>query len=79
MIKSNFRYGQTGLKYLTGREISLMLRSIFDTMRMVERDFIKHSPGPSGKLYPLVRAVPALTAIFRFMHTRVILVGKAEA
>ncbi len=73
-----YEYGQNGLKYLSGREISGMLEGIFSEVKQVEADFIRHSEGRSRILAPLVPLLPGLTKLFRCFHTRVLLLRKTE-
>ena len=69
-------FGKTGLCYPEGREIEAILERCFDRVSYVSDSFLRWSPGRSRHLYPLVRVLPALERIFRFLHTRVVLLEK---
>lgn len=75
--RGNHVYGQKGINYLSGGEIDRMLNAIFDRVDYAEVAFLRHSPGRSQLLYRPVRRVPWLVHLFRFFHTRVILLHKA--
>ncbi len=77
--RRNHVYGQTGINYPSGREIDRLLNAIFDHIDDAEFAFLAHSPGRSKLLYRPVRLVPWLVHLFRFFHTRVILLHKADA
>ena len=74
--RRNHRYARTRLNYLSGGEIERMLTAIFDRVEHAEPAFLKHSQGKSRRLRGLVSAMPALAALFRTLHTRVIFVQK---
>ena len=70
-------YGKSGLCYPEGREIDRMLGRCFDRWSYVSEPFLRWSRGRSHYLYPLVRTLPILERVFRFLHTRVVLLEKA--
>lgn len=77
--RRNHVYGQTGINYPSGGEIDRMVSAIFDHVDYAEVAFLKHSPGRSKMLFGPVRLVPWLIHLFRFFHTRVVLLHKADA
>ncbi len=70
-------FGRTGLCYPEGDEIDAILAHCFDRHSYVSESFLRWSPGRSRYLYPLVRTIPMLEQVFRFLHTRVVLLEKA--
>ncbi len=70
-------FGKTGLCYPEGYEIDEMLDRCFDRYSYVTTSFVRWSPGRSRYLYPLIKTMPPVERIFRFLHTRVVLLEKA--
>lgn len=74
--RRNHAYAQTGIRYLGGRELKRLLEATFDRYSYQEVAFLKHSPGRARLLYGPLKAFPPLRGIFRFAHTRIVLVEK---
>jgi hypothetical protein len=55
------------------------MRRAFGEFEYVEDAFIRHSPGRSRRLAPLLTVFPPLRWLYRFMHTRIILARKPAA
>ena len=77
LARTYAEFGRTGLCYPTGHEIDTMLNRCFDSVSYVTKAFLRNSPGRSRHLYPLINAFPPLERLFRALHTRVVLLGKA--
>lgn len=71
MTEKYAEYGKSGLCYMEGRGIDWILSLCFDRWSYVSESFLRWSPGRSHYLYPIVRALPMLEHVFRFLHTRV--------
>jgi len=65
------------LHYLSGREIDEMLSNIFDDYEYVEDTFIEKGPGRSRYLSVPARIVPPFRLLYRFAHTRALLLRKS--
>lgn len=76
LAKKYVEFARTGLCYLTGRELSSVLKSQFQNYLYASESFIRWSPGRSRYLYPWIKRFPFLEYFFRSLHTRVILVKK---
>lgn len=76
LVALNHLFAMHGVNYLSGRRIAELLRRTFGTFEYVEDAFIRHSPGRSRYLAPLLDFVPMLRQGFRFVHTRAILARK---
>lgn len=79
VAETNRNYAQTGLNYPNGETIDRMLGECFDAASYQELAFTKHGPGRSAALYPLLKGLPFLAPLFRFLHTRVVLLRKQPA
>ena len=77
VARRNHLYAQTGVNYLGGAELERLLSRIFEKYSYQEVAFLKHSCGNAHMLYGLVKALPPLRRIFRFAHTRMVLLEKA--
>jgi len=73
----NAEYAKRGVCYLRKAGIVEVAHRHFTTVRFVEDSYLRHCPGPSHHLYPLVRAIPPLKHLYAALHTRVLLLRKS--
>ncbi len=74
--RDNARYAAQSLNYLGVRRLDRLLRGIFREVTWAELSFLRHSPGPSRRLYPWAARLPGVAALFRALHTRILLLRK---
>lgn len=79
VARRNHRYGQTGLHYPSGIELDAVVSAIFESYSYQETAFLKWSRGRSRILCGPATAFPPLARLFRFAHTRVLLLEKVPA
>jgi SAM-dependent methyltransferase len=72
----NYEFLQQNTCYLSTRELRTLVLSCFGNITFAEAYFIKHSPGRSRHLYPLVKVLPPLASIFSATHERVVFFAK---
>ena len=76
VVEFNRHFITQGVNYLSGRQIADLLRRVFGEFEYVEDAFIRHGRGRSRHLAIPLKFLPLVRQLFRFAHTRVILVRK---
>lgn len=76
VAKLNLEYSKSGLCYLRKAEIAVLAWRYFKSVAFVEDSYLKHCPGRSRYLYPLVWVFPGFKYLYAALHTRVLLLKK---
>jgi SAM-dependent methyltransferase len=72
----NWAYSQNGINYPTKRQVVAVAKRFFSSVQFAEASYIRHAPGRTRHLRPLLSLAPALASIYRAWHTRVLLLRK---
>jgi ubiquinone/menaquinone biosynthesis C-methylase UbiE len=72
----NDAYSKNGINYLTKRQIISVASQFFTTVEFAEGAYIRHAPGRTRQLRPLLNLVPSLAGVYRAWHTRILLLRK---
>ena len=76
VARRNHDYARLGINYLGGAELDSLVSAIFDRHTYQELAFLKWSRGRSRILYRPALAFPLVARLYRFAHTRVLLLEK---
>lgn len=76
VARLNLEYAKTALCYLQKAKILALARPYFNVVKFVEEIYLKHAPGRSRYLCPLVKVFPAFQYLYAAFHTRVLLLRK---
>ena len=72
----NFEYSRNGINYPTKREIVAVASPLFRSVEFVEASYIRHAPGRTRHLSPILRVFPQVAGFYRAWLTRVLLLRK---
>ena len=72
----NREYSENGINYPTKREIVAVASKFFASVQFAEASYIRHAPGRTRHLRPLLDVAPGLAGVYRAWHTRVLLLLK---
>ena len=76
VARLNFDYSRSCLCYFRKDKIAAVAQRQFSRVDFVEDSYLRHAPGRSRYLYPIVQLLPGLKHVYSALHTRVLLLRK---